>query len=389
MTRGVEARESSIRLSFAFEGKTERKTLMVEGKPMAPTPANMKYAARLIVEIKQRIKAGAFSMAEYFPVNGTVGRGGAVSDQLDHWLGLQDIEASTKAGYQSAIKFWKNAPLGDGSKFGARLLTAVRHSDILMAYKSKPKMHGKTRNNYTAVLRASLELAVMDKVLRENPCANIEAATWQKEDPDPFDLEEVEKIVAYMRQNYHASIANMVETRFFTGVRTSEMVGLQWPSIDFNKSHMVVREAIVRGDERKGTKTNMIRIVNLNSRAMSALKAQKEHTFLPGGPVFTDPRYGTPWLEERAFRRSFWTPTLKALGIRYRPPNTARHTYATMLLMAGARPAYAAKQMGHSIEMFLNTYSKWIDGGENDVEVSKLENFIKTPVAAPKAANEH
>ena len=30
-----------------------------------------------------------------------------------------------------------------------------------------------------------------------------------------------------------------------------------------------------------------------------------------------------------------------------------RHTYATMLLMAGATPAYAAKQMGHSVEMYV------------------------------------
>lgn len=92
--------------------------------------------------------------------------------------------------------------------------------------------------------------------------------------------------------------------------------------------------------------------------------------------IFLDPRYGTPWVDERAFRRSFWTPALKALGIRYRPPNNSRHTFATMLLMAGATPAYAAKQMGHSVEMFLSVYSKWIDDGHGDLEQAKLERFI-------------
>jgi integrase len=34
---------------------------------MLPTPANIKYANRLIVEIRARIQAGAFRMADYFP----------------------------------------------------------------------------------------------------------------------------------------------------------------------------------------------------------------------------------------------------------------------------------------------------------------------------------
>jgi integrase len=387
MTRGVEPRETSIRLIFAFHGKTERKTLLVNGEPMAPTPANLKYAGRLIDEIRTKIKAGVFVMAEYFPVSGnaTVARGGTVGDQLDHWLGLQTIEASTKKGYEAAIKFWKNAVL-KGGKFGDKTLVALRHSDILAALKTKPKFSGKTINNYVSVLRAAMQLAVLDQVLRDNPVAAIENATWQKEDPDPFELEEAEAILAEMRKGHPPSVVNMVEFRFFSGVRTSEMVGLRWSSIDFNKRHAMIREAVVL-HERKDTKTSTVRTIHLNTRAFAAIKAQKEQTFLAGQAVFTDPRYLTPWLDERAFRRTYWTPVLKKLGIRYRPPNNMRHTYATMLLMAGAKPAYAAKQMGHSVEMFLGTYSKWIDGGHDELEQGKLESFIKAP-SALKAANE-
>ncbi|KGS55144.1 putative phage integrase [Burkholderia pseudomallei MSHR5613] len=38
------------------------------------------------------------------------------------------------------------------------------------------------------------------------------------------------------------------------------------------------------------------------------------------------------------------------------------HCYATAMLMAGMTPAFCAKQLDHSVEMFLTTYSKWIDG---------------------------
>lgn len=92
--------------------------------------------------------------------------------------------------------------------------------------------------------------------------------------------------------------------------------------------------------------------------------------------MFTDPRYGTPWNEERAFRRSFWTPTLKLLGIRYRRPYQMRHTYATAMLMAGMAPAFCARQMGHSVEQFLRTYAKWIDGQRDDLEMGRLETIL-------------
>ena len=83
--------------------------------------------------------------------------------------------------------------------------------------------------------------------------------------------------------------------------------------------------------------------------------------------VFHDPRYDSAWVDERAFRRSFWKPTLKVLGIRYRRPYNMRHSYATAMLMAGMTPAFCAKQLGHSVEMFLRTYSKWLDGEQNEL----------------------
>lgn len=40
-SNGVTVRERSIRLSFTFEGKRQFQTLMLNGEPMLPTPANI------------------------------------------------------------------------------------------------------------------------------------------------------------------------------------------------------------------------------------------------------------------------------------------------------------------------------------------------------------
>lgn len=384
-TRGLEIRANSIRLSFAHEGERVRRTLLVDGKAIAPTPANIKYANRLLAEIKLKIRAGSFVLGEYFPDEGTVARGNTVSQQLDYWLEVKVAESSTLAGYQSAVKFWK-------PHIGGKALAMLKHSDILRAIKTRPDLSGKTVNNYVSALRSAMDLAVLDKLLAENPASTIESSKWQRDPPDPFDREEVERIIAYAQAKYAPTVSNLIEFRFFTGLRTSEMVGLRWQSIDWNKKHLLINEAVVRG-QRKQTKTNKVRLVSLNSRAFDALLRQKDQlprsnvltiagvVVTQAAPknaetVFVDPTHGEAWEDDKRFRNPFWVPMLKALGVRYRPPNNMRHTYATMMLMAGATPAYAAKQMGHSVEMFLNVYSKWLDDGQGDLEQAKLERFI-------------
>ena len=69
--------------------------------------------------------------------------------------------------------------------------------------------------------------------------------------------------------------------------------------------------------------------------------------------------------------------TLVRLGLHYRRPYNLRHTYATALIMANANHKWAAGQMGHSVEMFQKTYTTWIDGDQNEAEISKLEANLK------------
>ena len=129
------------------------------------------------------------------------------------------------------------------------------------------------------------------------------------------------------------------------------------PTWNWRRSEFHVHRAIVQGVEKATTKTNTARMVLLNSRAMAAVMRQRSLTQLAGDFVFVDPRYGTPWLDERAFRCSYWTPTLTALCLRYRKPYNTRHSYATMMLMAGMTPAFCGAQLGHSVGMLLSTYA--------------------------------
>jgi integrase len=361
---GIEVRERSIRIAFTFEDRPYRRTLTLDGKPLAPTPPNIRHAERLAAEIKDKIRLGLFSPAEYFPDGADPGAL-TVAGQLALWLKTQRLEKSTLAAYGSAVKFW-------GTHLGERLVRSVVHSDVLSALAKRPDLSGKTVNNYVSVLREALALAVKDRILKDNPVDGVPRAKRQAPPPDPFTQDEAKAICAYM-DRYPAQVVNYTAFRFYTGLRTSELAGLRWPNVDLHSGYIMVAQAIVRGEEKDSTKTHKARKVLLNSQALAALKRQAEHTRIADAHVFLDPRYGEPWNEERAYRRSYWTPALKALGIRYRKPYNSRHTYATMMLMQGLTPAFCAKQLGHSVEMFLRTYSKWLDGGQDDLEMARLE----------------
>ncbi len=376
---GVEIHGNAIRLSFTFDGKRERELLMLNGKPMPPTATNMKYAHRIAQEIRERIRHGTFSLAEYFPANSSGGGTLTVESWLNTWLSTKGVEYSTKEGYEHIVNWW-NSAIADIKKqrtVGALALRTLKSSHLLTAIAQRPDLSGKTKNNYMSIMRQALDLAVADGIISKNPADQVPSAKHQKQPPDPFSRDEAEAIIAYMASHYPEQIYNMVEAWFFTGLRTSEVCGQRWRNVDLRSETLTIAEVIVRSRQKSNTKTYAARNVLLNSRALGAVNRQAKHTRITGEHVWLDPRYGIPWVDEQqAFRRHYWVPCLKHLGIRYRRPYNMRHTYATMMLMAGMNPAFCAKQLGHKIDMFLRTYSKWLDGAQNNLEMARFESSL-------------
>lgn len=375
---GVEVREKSIRLTFTLaDGTPERQTLYLNGEPLRPTPANVKYAHRIAAEIKLKIEAGMFLMADYFPHAATATTDSTVAGAIKHFKDSMRGEESTLKGYRSALKFWE-------AELGSKNFRALVKSDILKALKKRPNISGKTISNYVSVLRLVYQLLVDDKVLKENPIVPIEAP-HQPPEVDPFTTDEAEAIIDRMRTAYDEQVYNYIECRFFTGARPSELAALKWPNVDLRSGYFLIEETIVETHAKDRTKTFRTRKVLLNSRSRAAIERQQAHTFMKDreGFVFIDPRTGGPWSRVDFFRRYYWLPTLQFLRIRYRKPYNTRHTYATMMLMAGMKPAFCAKQLGHDIKVFLETYSTWLDGDADELEMNRLEaSFL--PRKSPK-----
>lgn len=109
-------------------------------------------------------------------------------------------------------------------------------------------------------------------------------------------MSEVLRIVQYIDEQFGAAWRNYFEVAFFTGVRPSEQIALQWTRVDLSREQIRIDRALVRR-HNKATKTYKSRDVDLQGPALEALQRQRKLTFAPGGHVFLNPETGRPFVD--------------------------------------------------------------------------------------------
>lgn len=199
-----------------------------------------------------------------------------------------------------------------------------------------------------ATLRSFYKWADRRGFADTNPMTLIRTPRQGKRLPKAITIEQVEKLLAAPgdADTLGRRDRAMLETLYSTGLRVSELVGLNYEDLD------VAGEALrVRGKGRKE------RIVPLGSHALEAV--QRYMTMAKG-----DPRFSGSWgeakptaplfinkhggrLSSRSVRRKL-DKYLKAVGLDPTiSPHTLRHSFATHLLDNGADLRSVQELLGH------------------------------------------
>ena len=346
-----------------FEGAQCRERL-----PIEPTPANLKRAEQHKAAIELAIYNGTFDYLATFPKSKRANRLGyqtgqvPLSKYLASWLEKKEkgLKASTIDGYRKII---------DGvlvPKLGDHPLVLLSRKMIKEAMASMDASN-KRLSNVQSCLRSALNDAVHDELIEVNPLAGWTYSVREKpkteDEIDPFSPEEQRLILAGTDGQYR----NLLQFAMWTGLRTSELIAVEWGDVDWLRGEIRISRGLTRAaKEAELPKTAAgIRSVKLLPMALEALTAQKVHTYIEGGVIFHDPRYGKPFDGDQAIRKSFWIPTLRKAKVRYRNPYQTRHTYASMMLSAGENPMWVAKQMGHANWLMIGkVYGRWMPSAD-------------------------
>ncbi|WP_310632232.1 Arm DNA-binding domain-containing protein [Paraburkholderia sp.] len=389
--------DSSYEIAFIYKGTRCRERVKAK-----PTPAN----TRALIKFRQRIilaiEDGSFDYAKTFPESKKIAKFAkpgtpsvTVASYLEEWLEIKktQIAASTERDYRSII-FNHVIP-----KFGswplATLSRAALRSWLAAIDKDKTrKITNKRLSNIQSCLRSALGEAVEDEILETNPLAGY---TFERNEPprdvdhaDPLDAAEQAAVIAAARD---PQVANLWQFMFWTGMRTSEVIALEWGDVDWHREAVRVRRAITKASKGVAEDTKTVagrRDVKLLGPALAALLAQKEHTFLEGKAIFHRPDWRhihrTRWVDDHQIYDE-WRATLKRAQVRYRNPYQTRHTYASMMLSAGEREIWVAKQMGHTDTTSIRrNYGRWIPSSDPDAGGKAVALFAPKK-AGKKAGN--
>ncbi|MBL0793692.1 tyrosine-type recombinase/integrase [Pseudomonas sp. B7] len=372
---GVEFVGPSIRIRFSWNKKRCCETL-----PFPQTAKGIAAAASLRSQVKQLDKLGALTpqkYAELFP--GT--RSAEVQtmpiffDYAQDWLDSLQIVESTRKNYRSTLQnYW--VPY-----LAAKPLDKITPVILRKVVNDIQWTSPVRRKDAIRLMTTIFAQAVRDELIHRNPASSIPPTRVTKREIDPFARAEADLIIAKLYEltsGLQQIYAIFFEFSFYTGMRPGEAMALRWEEIDMRKKTAKVCRIRIYGKIQERTKTKRSREVLLNDRAIKALEkarpltaARSDYVFAPEGSGDKSELY----IRSETGPKRYWLSALRKLGIRHRRMYDTRHTYATMCLMSGMNPAFIAAQLGHSVQVLLSTYAKWISSPSDWAELEKLDRL--------------
>ena len=378
------------------------------------TPGNRRRMQRALDRIEAEITLGTFDYAKTFPGSkraeqferpkptepmtasnpeerASSAMGSSQPDTpffqefIDEWMGEKEVE--WKRSYQKKQVDIVNLYLRP--EFGKKRVSDITRADLLKyrAHLAKDShgtkaLSGARVNQIMNLLKQVLDEAA-DRFDFITPFVRIKPVKQGRSKVDPFSLDEVRTFLQEVDPHWRSYFT----VRFFTGMRTSEIDGLKWRYVFFDRREIVVEETLVHGQEDTPKTATSYRAIQMNQLVFDALQEQWEQTGHTDGFVFQSKR-GEP-VRYRNVNNRVWYPTLKQAGLKKRNPYQTRYTAATLWLASGESPEWIARQMGHSnTKMLFTVYSRYVpnltrqDGSA--FERLLAQNFVHPVIGDPE-----
>jgi integrase len=353
---------------------------------LADTPANRRAVDAVATRIKREIAKGSFDYSAFFPDSPKAakfsvlntspsGKSTSTSNPTSVVPAIPECTPTlaefSETWYSENRPRWRDSHADntrctiDGHitpKLGDKPIGTITRAELL-AFRGEL---GKLKNKNGVTISASrinhimtpLRMLLAEAAERHgfvSPFRNIKPLRLPKVDIQPFSLEEVNKILESVRKDWRPYLT----TRFFTGLRTGEINGLEWKHIDFERDLILVRQTIVKG-KLENTKTDgSMREIAMVPAVRSALLEQRNLMAEECRWVFGT-RNGEP-INLVNFTNRIWKPLLRYLGLAQRRPYQTRHTAATLMLGSGENPEWVARTLGHvNTEMLFRVYSRYV-----------------------------
>lgn len=215
------------------------------------------------------------------------------------------------------------------------------------------------------ILYQTLTEAVKAGLLPANPCQYVDLPSTARHEAHFYTVQQMQELLDAIRDD---PIYPLVKITVLYGLRRSELLGLQWDSIDFDRGTLTIRHTVtkvttaVAKDKTKNASSYRTFPLLPEARQifLSALDAERENRRL-FGKSYQQSAYVFKWPDGRPFSPDYVTHHFAALLRKHGLPpirfHELRHTCASLLLSQGMTLKDVQEWLGHSdIKMTANVY---------------------------------
>lgn len=224
-----------------------------------------------------------------------------------------------------------------------------------------------TIRNYYRCLDHIFSYACELRIIKDNPTDGITIPKRTVKEIKVYTVEEARELLTALESETHVPHWQIiVKLSILTGMRKSELYGLEFKHFDFEKKTLSIEQALTYSTEqgyqihpiKKGGKDGS-RIVSLSPNLIEPVKklkkARKEERFAfkkedmwRGGKYnfilsHSNGRPFNPWSMQ-----NWWERFIKRHGLKYTNIHALRHTSATLLINQGVHAKVISDRLGHS-----------------------------------------
>lgn len=294
------------------------------------------------------------------------------SDYVRLWLTQvkRRVDEVTYQGYE-VLANGHILPYFDASGVKLQELTRQQLQDYIDEKAARGRKDGKgglsarSLRLHKNVLYQTLTEAVKAGLLPANPCQYVDLPSTARHEAHFYTAQQMQELLDAIRDD---PLYPLVKITALYGLRRSELLGLQWDSIDFDRGTLTIRHTVtkvttaVAKDKTKNASSYRTFPLLPEARQifLSALDAERENRRLFGKSYQQSP-YVFKWPDGRPFSPDYVTHHFAALLRKHGLPpirfHELRHTCASLLLSQGMTLKDVQEWLGHSdIKMTANVY---------------------------------
>lgn len=364
-------------LNIYENGKRKKKWICTD----LPEKGNKRKAEQFLRE----------KLAEYERMEGIVHSDVLFCEYVAIWLEqiARTVDSVTMQGYRftaasHVIPYFKEKKTRLSDVDCKTLQQYIDHKHKHGRLDGKGGLSPKSLREHKNVISQTLDMAVKNKLIPSNPFQFVILPPLERHETNFYNEVQLKALFSALVND---PMLPLVKITVLYGLRRSELLGLQWDSIDFERETMTIRHTVskvtkvVAKDKTKTASSHRtFPLVPEAVEIFKTAKCQEQQNRLAFGSEYQETPYVFKWPDGHTYSPDYITHRFQdLLRIHNLPPirfHDLRHSCASLLIAMNWSLKDVQEWLGHSdIQMTANIYSHLDIARKTTIAASLADKF--------------